>query len=90
MRTPQCWRPRSSGRFEDWCLQELGRRTDNASLVSAAGMLERATAEAWAIETLGALADDEPGRPGPTCVQVGEVGAGALGAELWQVRPSAR
>jgi len=24
--------------FEDWCLQELGRQTDNASLISAAGM----------------------------------------------------
>jgi DNA-binding PucR family transcriptional regulator len=27
-----------SARFEDWCLQELGRRIDNASIVSAAGM----------------------------------------------------
>ncbi|HTP15733.1 MAG TPA: helix-turn-helix domain-containing protein [Streptosporangiaceae bacterium] len=25
-------------RFEDWCLQELGRQTDDASLISAAGM----------------------------------------------------
>jgi DNA-binding PucR family transcriptional regulator len=27
-----------SARFQDWCLQELGHRTDNASLVSAAGL----------------------------------------------------
>ncbi len=27
-----------SARFQDWCLQELGQRTDNASLVSAAGL----------------------------------------------------
>jgi hypothetical protein len=27
-----------SARFADWCLQELGRRTDNAALVSAAGL----------------------------------------------------
>jgi hypothetical protein len=27
-----------SARFEDWCLQELGRQTDNASIVSAAGV----------------------------------------------------
>jgi len=27
-----------SARFEDWCLQELGRRTDNAAIVSAAGL----------------------------------------------------
>jgi hypothetical protein len=27
-----------SARFEEWCLQELGRRTVNASIVSAAGM----------------------------------------------------
>src|SRR6266511_2696132 len=27
-----------SARFQDWCLQELGRRTDNASVVSAAGL----------------------------------------------------
>ena len=27
-----------SARFEDWCLQELGRRTDDASVISAAGM----------------------------------------------------
>jgi DNA-binding PucR family transcriptional regulator len=27
-----------SARFEDWCLQELGRQTDNASVVSAAGL----------------------------------------------------
>jgi DNA-binding PucR family transcriptional regulator len=27
-----------SARFEDWCLQELGRRTDNASIISAAGL----------------------------------------------------
>jgi DNA-binding PucR family transcriptional regulator len=27
-----------SARFEDWCLQELGRHTDNASIVSAAGL----------------------------------------------------
>ena len=27
-----------SARFEDWCLQELGRQTDNASIVSAAGL----------------------------------------------------
>jgi hypothetical protein len=27
-----------SARFEDWCLQELGRRTDNAAVVSAAGL----------------------------------------------------
>jgi hypothetical protein len=27
-----------SARFQDWCLQELGRRTDNASIISAAGM----------------------------------------------------
>ncbi len=27
-----------SARFQDWCLQELGRRTDNASIVSAAGL----------------------------------------------------
>jgi PucR C-terminal helix-turn-helix domain/GGDEF-like domain len=26
-----------SARFEDWCLQELGRRTDNAAVVSLAG-----------------------------------------------------
>jgi DNA-binding PucR family transcriptional regulator len=27
-----------SARFQDWCLQELGRRTDDASVISAAGM----------------------------------------------------
>jgi DNA-binding PucR family transcriptional regulator len=27
-----------SARFQDWCLQELGQRTDNAALVSAAGL----------------------------------------------------
>src|SRR5216683_7823328 len=27
-----------STRFQDWCLQELGRRTDNAPLISAAGL----------------------------------------------------
>ena len=27
-----------SARFEDWCLKELGRQTDNASIVSAAGL----------------------------------------------------
>jgi DNA-binding PucR family transcriptional regulator len=27
-----------SARFADWCLQELGRRTDNAAMVSAAGL----------------------------------------------------
>ena len=27
-----------SARFGDWCLQELGRQTDNASVVSAAGL----------------------------------------------------
>jgi hypothetical protein len=27
-----------SARFEDWCLQELGRQTDNAAIVSAAGL----------------------------------------------------
>src|SRR5437899_1717858 len=27
-----------SARFEDWCLQELGRRSDNATVVSAAGL----------------------------------------------------
>jgi DNA-binding PucR family transcriptional regulator len=27
-----------SARFEDWCLQELGRRTDDAAVVSAAGL----------------------------------------------------
>ena len=27
-----------SARFEDWCLQELGRRTDNAAVVSATGV----------------------------------------------------
>ena len=27
-----------SARFEDWCLQELGRRSDNAAVVSAAGL----------------------------------------------------
>jgi len=27
-----------SARFQDWCLQELGRRTDNASIISAAGL----------------------------------------------------
>src|SRR5580700_8903319 len=27
-----------SARFEDWCLQELGRQTDNASIVSATGL----------------------------------------------------
>jgi len=27
-----------SARFEDWCLQELGRQTDSASVVSAAGL----------------------------------------------------
>ena len=26
-----------SARFQDWCLQELGRRTDNAAIISAAG-----------------------------------------------------
>jgi DNA-binding PucR family transcriptional regulator len=25
-------------RFQDWCLQELGRRTDNAAIISAAGL----------------------------------------------------
>ena len=27
-----------SARFEDWCLQELGRRTDSGSVISATGM----------------------------------------------------
>jgi hypothetical protein len=27
-----------AARFQDWCLRELGRRTDNASIVSAAGL----------------------------------------------------
>ena len=27
-----------SARFQDWCLQELGRRSDNASIISAAGL----------------------------------------------------
>jgi PucR C-terminal helix-turn-helix domain/GGDEF-like domain len=27
-----------SARFQDWCLQELGRRTANASIISAAGL----------------------------------------------------
>jgi len=27
-----------SARFQDWCLQELGRRSDNAAVVSAAGL----------------------------------------------------
>jgi hypothetical protein len=27
-----------SARFQEWCLQELGRQTDNASVISAAGM----------------------------------------------------
>jgi len=27
-----------STRFQDWCLQELGRRTDNAAIISAAGL----------------------------------------------------
>ena len=27
-----------STRFQDWCLEELGRRTDDASVVSAAGL----------------------------------------------------
>jgi hypothetical protein len=27
-----------SARFEEWCLQELGRQTDDAAVVSAAGM----------------------------------------------------
>jgi len=27
-----------SARFEDWCLQELGRRSDDAAVVSAAGL----------------------------------------------------
>jgi len=27
-----------SARFEDWCLQELGRQTDNASIISATGL----------------------------------------------------
>ena len=27
-----------SARFEDWCLKELGRQTDNAAIVSAAGL----------------------------------------------------
>ena len=27
-----------SARFEDWCLKELGRQTDNASILSAAGL----------------------------------------------------
>ena len=27
-----------SARFQDWCLEELGRSTDNASIVSAAGL----------------------------------------------------
>ncbi len=27
-----------AARFQDWCLQELGRRTDNAPIVSAAGL----------------------------------------------------
>ena len=27
-----------SARFQDWCLEELGRRTDDASVVSAAGL----------------------------------------------------
>jgi hypothetical protein len=27
-----------SARFQDWCLEELGRSTDNASIISAAGL----------------------------------------------------
>ena len=27
-----------AARFHDWCLEELGRRTDNASIVTAAGL----------------------------------------------------
>ena len=27
-----------AARFQDWCLEELGRRTDNASIVTAAGL----------------------------------------------------
>jgi hypothetical protein len=27
-----------SARFEDWCLRELGRQTDNAAVISAAGL----------------------------------------------------
>lgn len=37
-------------RFQDWCLEELGRRTDNASVISAAG-LRIADATATYIDT---------------------------------------
>jgi hypothetical protein len=32
-----------SARFEDWCLQELGRRSDDATAISAAGPCSRAS-----------------------------------------------
>jgi hypothetical protein len=36
-----------SGRFEEWCLAELGRRTDSASIVSATGMRIAATLNSY-------------------------------------------
>src|SRR5262249_59369482 len=36
-----------STRFLDWCLQELARRTDDASLVSAAGVRVAGTTAAY-------------------------------------------
>jgi DNA-binding PucR family transcriptional regulator len=36
-----------SARFEKWCLQELGRRTDDAAVVSAAGMRIAGTLNAY-------------------------------------------
>ena len=36
-----------SARFQDWCLQELGRRTTNASIISAAGLRIAATTASY-------------------------------------------
>ena len=36
-----------SGRFEEWCLGELGRRTESASIVSATGMRIAATLNSY-------------------------------------------
>jgi DNA-binding PucR family transcriptional regulator len=36
-----------SGRFEEWCLAELGRRTESASIVSATGMRIAATLNSY-------------------------------------------
>jgi hypothetical protein len=50
-----------SARFEDWCLQELGRRTDNAAEVAPLALMSGSIEllQTWVIETLGALAADD-------------------------------